>query len=1165
MRTRRSRTASTLALAFSLSAVLGAVSLPTPLVGVVQANTNCPGSTPSFGSRFSAGPCIVDTDTAWGNGSFILRGDLIIETGARLTLHNMDLRLDPGVEQEFRIYLVGGQLVVRGGTITSNNTNHWMLETTSDPSVLVDFDGVNVSRAGANGGGPYSAFFIAGGQGHRFRNLTVSDSALRADWNYAVFTIWNRDIRDLRIENSTFRATGKVLHVVAAAGPPSGIVFRDNVITGYRGPGGDAALYGSDLDILNNSIDTGGNPAIWIAGGGGPGWPRADFYHRIAYNSITSATALRIADGAGYDVSWNAFHGKVIVGGNGTYFGNNNISDLDEQSPVVTFYQNGTVRHNTWWNVTLHEQAALVDNRGYGNVTFFANTMYLKCAGTNCLGIEVINVQDQQRAIHPGFPALEVSWNNITWVRLDSGTNSASLDNEFSRRLYIHNNTQRVIRGGVAPGEAVTSPIEAGGMQDSLVENNTIWGPATFGIFNYIYDRARNVFQYNFLNDTEYAGIFQTGNTTIRHNRIENASNGWWICPNGPCAGGGANPANLVFYDNTVAFRPGGTDITIMNPPDFNNNTLIAHGLRWRDGFGGSHPVPGGWLYFANDTIERLTWANVSGARRVSMTVQGDSYFDYDRSYGAEGDAALTIEGPIDRRGSVDAATVLWSLNPNGTTRLTATGTGPTRMVVAAFRPSTRYDISIWNSGTSTWRNTSFSTDAGGMGEAALDLSSMANITISPGSRTPPFAVFDVSPLVGNLTTDFRTDASSSWDLEDPADALAVRWDWEDDGTWDTGWATQKVAQHRYSASGVLAIRMAVRDTGGNTAETARLVGVDGEPPLTTSSLSGTSGANGWFVSPVTVSLRAVDGLSGVAATYHRIDGGPWEIFVGPFAVTDDGAHLVEYFSVDEQGNRESPARTDLRVDTKAPSTAHRVEASAGIRGWYVSAASVSLAAVDPASGIAVVRYRVDEGTWQLYDYPVQLGEGRHVVEYGSEDFAGNDEAIHRVPVDVDATPPSLSNLSPAGVQSRSVVIVTWSGYDATSGLAFYEVRVDGGRPHRLLEPEPQSLALRDGEHIVFITGTDLAGNSASAEIRFRVDTNPFSPTGPLAGIPTYLVAAAIVCAAVFAIRRRRKGDPQTTTGGLTPTDAAQPPDQGPRGGESDSLRNAEGGRGANR
>ena len=78
-----------------------------------------------------------------------------------------------------------------------------------------------------------------------------------------------------------------------------------------------------------------------------------------------------------------------------------------------------------------------------------------------------------------------------------------------------------------------------------------------------------------------------------------------------------------------------------------------------------------------------------------------------------------------------------------------------------------------------------------------------------------PNASFTVSPPMGYPTTIFTFDASSSSDAETPLSELQVRWDWEDDGIWDTNWSTKKQAEHQYAQHGTYKVRLEVMDTDG--------------------------------------------------------------------------------------------------------------------------------------------------------------------------------------------------------------------------------------------------------------------------------------------------------------------------------------------------------------
>jgi peptide/nickel transport system substrate-binding protein len=79
-----------------------------------------------------------------------------------------------------------------------------------------------------------------------------------------------------------------------------------------------------------------------------------------------------------------------------------------------------------------------------------------------------------------------------------------------------------------------------------------------------------------------------------------------------------------------------------------------------------------------------------------------------------------------------------------------------------------------------------------------------------------PTALFTVSPGHGDIETQFVLDASASTDSEDSVSDLVVRWDFEGDGDFDTGWTTSKIVTHEYSEKGDYVVRLQVRDTSGN-------------------------------------------------------------------------------------------------------------------------------------------------------------------------------------------------------------------------------------------------------------------------------------------------------------------------------------------------------------
>ena len=94
--------------------------------------------------------------------------------------------------------------------------------------------------------------------------------------------------------------------------------------------------------------------------------------------------------------------------------------------------------------------------------------------------------------------------------------------------------------------------------------------------------------------------------------------------------------------------------------------------------------------------------------------------------------------------------------------------------------------------------------------------------------NSPPQAEFSFDPPAGIVGTVFRFDATSTVDNRDNVAALEFRWDWETDGTWDTGWRQDPAATHIYEESGSYTVNLEVRDTQGLVGSITHILSVGG-------------------------------------------------------------------------------------------------------------------------------------------------------------------------------------------------------------------------------------------------------------------------------------------------------------------------------------------------
>ncbi len=89
-------------------------------------------------------------------------------------------------------------------------------------------------------------------------------------------------------------------------------------------------------------------------------------------------------------------------------------------------------------------------------------------------------------------------------------------------------------------------------------------------------------------------------------------------------------------------------------------------------------------------------------------------------------------------------------------------------------------------------------------------------------------------------------------------------------------------------------------DLAGNQDDTQTVsVFIDKTPPVTTSD------AKSRYTASATISISATDAVSGVAATWASLDGGPYAPYVAPIKTSALGDHTLYFYSVDEAGNTE--------------------------------------------------------------------------------------------------------------------------------------------------------------------------------------------------------------------------------------------------------------------
>ncbi|MDP9444376.1 MAG: PxKF domain-containing protein [Actinomycetota bacterium] len=209
---------------------------------------------------------------------------------------------------------------------------------------------------------------------------------------------------------------------------------------------------------------------------------------------------------------------------------------------------------------------------------------------------------------------------------------------------------------------------------------------------------------------------------------------------------------------------------------------------------------------------------------------------------------------------------------------------------------------------------------------------------------------------------------------------------------------------------------------------------VDRAAPTTTV-VNPISPASGWFVtSGIPVAFDADDAVSGVAATYYTIDGGEAQVYGEPFtADLPTGRHTITYWSVDVAGNAEAARRTEVNVDTVAPSITGTATPAPNALGWNNTPVEVTFSCTDDDSGIAT-------GLAGCAGDTTLANEGAdQTVRGDAVDVAGNRSWTTVGPVDIDLTRPTLSGAPTTDANGagwyKGDVTIRWTGTDRLSGI----------------------------------------------------------------------------------------------------------------------------------
>jgi hypothetical protein len=177
---------------------------------------------------------------------------------------------------------------------------------------------------------------------------------------------------------------------------------------------------------------------------------------------------------------------------------------------------------------------------------------------------------------------------------------------------------------------------------------------------------------------------------------------------------------------------------------------------------------------------------------------------------------------------------------------------------------------------------------------------------------------------------------------------------------------------------------------------------------------------SGWLDTGSARVTLSTSGGGGTITTQYRVDGGQWLAYTGPFSVTGDGSHRVDYRSSDNVGDSWSQSTGYVNIDTVGPATV-----VAGPTTPQRATTTVRFSAPDTLSGYATTFFKIDAGSWKSGTTAVvpalanHKADGVHTITYYSMDVAGNAGPTGQFKVTIDTVRPVFTLRGAATVAVR--------------------------------------------------------------------------------------------------------------------------------------------------
>ena len=271
----------------------------------------------------------------------------------------------------------------------------------------------------------------------------------------------------------------------------------------------------------------------------------------------------------------------------------------------------------------------------------------------------------------------------------------------------------------------------------------------------------------------------------------------------------------------------------------------------------------------------------------------------------------------------------------------------------------------------------------------------------------------------------------------------------------------------------------ATNNAGLTSSATSFTVTADGTAPSTSIQCDGGACSAGWYsASPVSVTLAATDGGSGVASIKYTTDGSDPRssatavTYSGAFDVTGTSTS-VKYSATDRVGDVEAVGQQTIRIDTTAPSApslsfgsftnASATGSTVYVRTGAAGGFTVTGTSADGQSGVDHLTFPSLGSGWTgggpdssspyqgVYSFDSSASAPSGQQDVTATNQAGLDSSATPFTVVADTTAPASSiecnGAACAGWYTTSPVSVTLAATDGGSGVAQIKYTTDGSDP----------------------------------------------------------------------------------------------------------------------